>query len=228
MATCGINDCENPQEDRGVCAEHLTILGQQVDAGKFTWEQYESADVGVCAPKKTPTKLCVTVGCGVKANARGLCLTCYAAALRFMKVKGLQWYDLEQVGASLPGRKRRSEGSSLFRINTEKLMNQERQMFIPPFEPAPPEQTVSVTQDQPFPAMLSEEECEDTIQGVQPQLPMEVHKTLQPAQKVQQPEIIPPFIPTIPDSIEGETQEAVVKVLTESTSFPAPPTRIPG
>lgn len=158
MALCKVNGCVNPRKDRGICSGHLVAFGQQVDLGEASWEDYEK--IGVCIPEKPLAKTCVTQGCGIKANARGLCLTCYAAALRLMKVKGIQWYDLEKLGVSLPGRVKRSEGPSLFRINAERLMAEERKAFATAIESAPPEQTIPVTQDQPLPPFMTEEEID--------------------------------------------------------------------
>ena len=150
MAICGVDGCEKAQNDRGICAHHLYLIGQRVEGDQVTWKQYE--DAGICIPKKPTTKLCVTKGCGGKANARGLCNNCYAAALRIIEEKGIQWHDLEQVSASLPARRNRSKGPSLFRVNTERLLIKSEQVFIPPIEPAESDQpTVPVTQDQPLP-----------------------------------------------------------------------------
>ncbi|KKM81747.1 hypothetical protein LCGC14_1326740 [marine sediment metagenome] len=255
MAICGVDGCEKAQNDRGICAHHLKLIGQQVEGDQVTWKQYE--DAGICIPKKPTTKLCVTKGCGGKANARGLCNNCYAAALRIIEEKGIQWHDLEQVGASLPARRNRSKGPSLFRVNTERLLIKSEQKFIPPIEPAESDQpTIPVTQDQPIVPDVSDEGVKKAINGPEYQFDVPNGKSIPRLQPEWQPdtdsrifqstpddepnpyqnlltkenqsepdkekslateqatkgpsEIVQPFIPPIPASIKGETQEVIV------------------
>lgn len=49
--------------------------------------------------KKRPAK-CLSPGCGGKAYSRGLCRSCYQAALRDVGLNKTTWAALEKIGLS--------------------------------------------------------------------------------------------------------------------------------
>lgn len=59
-----------------------------------------------------PDGLCMTPGCGCKANWRGICLKCRTKAKEYMKSAGKTWDDLEKKGLVGPAPERGPRGKS--------------------------------------------------------------------------------------------------------------------
>ena len=162
MNICRVPNCPKPQQALGVCAEHLSVITKQVNAGQATWKQYEEA--GICLPLPKPKNrinVCLTNKCFTPPRSRGLCDNCYAAAVRTMKKENLQWPDLEQLGLSRPARRREFVKQSFFqeaaKLAIEEKAAKDRINYSLPLTPAPPEQPISVTQTEPIPLTLPPE-----------------------------------------------------------------------
>ena len=179
MAICRVDRRETPQAGRGVCGRCLRSIGQQVDCGETTWEKAE--ECGLCIPEESEEssfKLCLS-GCEAKANARGLCRNCYASATNAMKAKNLQWPDLEQLGMSLPAKKKRTKGSSNFKTKFEAALAKERQVYTSAIEENKSRQEASAVQKPFLPTPLTKEEIEEIENEVDASIPQatEVHFT---------------------------------------------------
>jgi len=67
------------------------------------------------------TDSCIIPGCGRKANSRGLCHQCYAAARRAVSLGATCWRELESAGLALPwhGKTRTPFGEALADMKKE-------------------------------------------------------------------------------------------------------------
>ncbi len=167
MDICRVPNCLKPQQALGVCTEHLSVITKQVQAGQATWKQYEEAGICLPSPKLKNHNKCLTEKCHTKPRSRGLCDNCYAAAVRMMKKKNLQWPDLEQLGLSRPMRRRDFIKQSFFqeaaKLAIEEKAAKDRISYSLPVASAPPEQPISLTQAEPLPLTLPPDV---TLQGV--------------------------------------------------------------
>lgn len=72
-------------------------------------------------PESLPQPQCIQQGCGHPQVHRGLCLACYRAASRLVRLERTTWAELEAAGEALPARGR-SKTSLLQNLTSKGLL----------------------------------------------------------------------------------------------------------
>ncbi len=107
---CRFQNCCNPCLARGLCQTHYNQLRRKVHQGETTWEELEASNLVPPVARRGPTPRADTNGqtsclikhCSGLARTRGLCNSCYQAAIWRIHADETTWEELESFRLALP------------------------------------------------------------------------------------------------------------------------------